>query len=118
MVKFLNYPKRQLKNLVHKGDYKEALILGKKLTEKNPQDADLFFMMGSIYYMLGEAKNALEYFDKSLAIEEDKETLLFKANLHLYLKEKEPAIECCNKIFEMDPKNKDADEILNKLAEL
>ena len=118
MVKFFNYPKRQLKKLVYDGDYKEALALGKKLTDKYPNDADFFFIMGSIYYLLGEAQNALEYFDKSLTIEEDKEALIFKANLHLYLKEKEPAIECCNKIFEMDPKNPEADEILNKLAEL
>jgi tetratricopeptide (TPR) repeat protein len=119
MAGLFSYPKRRIKKMIKDGDYQEALELGKRLEQKNPKDADLFFIIGSIYYILGDAKNAINYFEKSLAIDDtDIETLLLKANVHLYLKEKEQAIECCNKVFKIDPKNREADEILNKLANL
>ena len=107
-------PKRRIKNLVKEGEYKEALELGKSLEEKNPYDHDILFIMGSIYYILEDAKRAMEYFNRLLEISEyDTEALLLKANIHIFLKEKKEAINCCNKILEVDPKNKDAQKILD-----
>jgi len=101
---------------LHEGEYNEALKFGKSLEEKYSQDPDYLFIMGSAYYILEEAKKALGYFDKVLEINEfDKETLLLKANIHLYQKETEPAIDCCNKIIQVDPKNKQAQAILDHL---
>ena len=119
MVGLFSHPKRRLNKLLKEGEYKEAIEFGKSIEEKYAKDSDFLFIMGSIFYMLGEAKNALHYFDKSLAIKEnDIETLLLKANVHLYLKEKEAVIDCCNKVFKIEPKTSEADEILNKLAEI
>ena len=119
MVGLFSYPKRRLKKLLKEGEYKEAVEFGKSLEEKFSDDHDYLFIMGSIYYMLGDAKNALHYFDKALSINEhDAETLLLKANVHLYLKEKDAVLDCCNKAFEIDPKNPEVDKILRKLKEI
>jgi len=45
----------------------------------------------------------------------DTEALLLKANVHLYLKEYKAVKECCNKILEVDPQNKSANQILDNL---
>jgi len=80
---------------MQQGEYKEAIEFGEGLEEKFSNDPDYFFIMGSIYYILEDAKNTLYYFDKSLKINEnDIETLLLKANVHLYLKELNAVIDC------------------------
>ena len=113
-----SHPKRRIKNLVKEGEYKEALELGKSLEEKNPNDTDVLFIMGSIYYILEDAKKALDYFDKLLQIKEyDTEALLLKAHIHLFLKEKNETINCCNKILKVDPKNNDAQKIVDYFEE-
>ncbi len=118
MVSLFRYPKRRLRKLVQQGEYKEAIEFGKSLEEKFSNDPDFFFIMGSLYYILDDAKNTLYYFDKSLEINEnDIETLLLKANVHLYLKELNPVIDCCEKVLEIDPKNSRAQEILDNLHE-
>jgi len=118
LVSLFRYPKRRLRKLIEKGEYKEAIEFGKSLEEKFSNDSDYFFIMGSIYYILEDAKNTLHYFDKSLEINEnDIETLLLKANVHLYLKELNPVIDCCEKVLEIDPKNSRAQEILDNLYE-
>ena len=116
MVGLFSYPKRRLKKLLKEGEYKEALEFGYSIEEKYSNDPDFFFIMGSIYYILDDAKNALYYFDKTLSIGEfDTEALLLKANVHLYLKEYKVVKECCNKILQVDPQNKSANQILDNL---
>jgi len=118
LVSLFRYPKRRLRKLVQQGEYKEAIEFGKSLEEKFSNDPDFFFIMGSLYYILDDAKNTLYYFDKSLEINEnDIETLLLKANVHLYLKELNPVIDCCEKVLEIDPKNSRAQDILDNLHE-
>ena len=116
MIGLFSRPKNRIKKLVNEGEYKEALELGKSLEEKNPNDTDVLFILGSIYYILEDAKNSLHYFDKVLNIREyDTEALLLKANVHLYLKENKSVINCCNKILEVDSKNELAKKILEHL---
>ena len=118
MVGLFSKPKRHLKNLVKEGDYKEALEFGKSLESKFSKDADYLFIMGSIYYILGDSKNSLHYIDNVLEIDKfDTEALLLKSNVHLYLEEYETAYDCCKKILEIDPENKEAKEIRDKLEE-
>ena len=94
MVGLFRYPKRRLRKLVQQGEYKEALEFGASIEEKFSNDPDFFFIMGSIYYILEDAKNTLYYFNKSLEINEnDIETLLLKANVHLHLKELNSVID-------------------------
>ena len=119
MVRLFNYPKRKLRKLVKEGEYKEAVEFGKNLENKNPNDADLLFIMGSIFYILKDAKSALNYFDRVLEIYKfDSETLLLKANVHVFLKEYETAINCCKKILDDEPENMEAYQILEQLKNI
>lgn len=119
MTGLFSYPKRHLRNLVKNGDYLEAIEFGKNLEKKHSDDPDLLFMIASIYYLNGDAKNTLSYLDKTLTLNQnDTEALLMKANLHLYLKDKEQAIDCCEILRKIDPQNKEIDEILDKLEKL
>ena len=116
LVGLFSYPKRKLKKLVKEGEYKLAIEHGENLLKKNPNDADLHFMMGSIFYILKDAKSSLYYFDKVLELKEyDSETLILKANVHVFLKEYDLAIECCKKILDKDPENNEARNLLEQL---
>ena len=116
MVGLFSRPKNRIKKLVKEGEYKEALELGKSYEEKNPNDPDILFILGSIYYILEDAQRAIHYFDKVLEISEfDTEALLLKANVHLALKENKTVAKCCNKILEVDSKNEQAKKILEYL---
>ena len=119
MVGLFSYPKRKLKKLVKEGEYKEAVEFGKSLEQKNPNDSDLLFIMGSIFYILKDAKPALNYFDRVLEINGyDEETLLLKANVHIFLKEFDIAIECCNKVLAVDSDNMEAKNIIERLENI
>lgn len=116
MVGLFSYPKRHLKKLVKNGEYKEAIEFGESIEEKFSKDSDYYFIMGSIYYILEDASNALSYFEKALSLNpNDSETLLLKANVHAFLKEVEQVKDCCNKILEIDPDNSEARNILKNL---
>ncbi len=116
LVSLFRYPKRRLRKLVKEGEYKEAVEFGKSLEEKNPNDADLLFIMGGLFYILKDAKPALNYFDRVLEIIGiDQETLLLKANVHVFLKEFDIAIECCNKVLEVNFDNMEARNLLERL---
>lgn len=119
MVNLFNYPKRKLRKLVKEGEYKEAVEFGKSLEKKNPYDPDLLFIMGGLFYILKDAKSALNYFDRALEIYDfDSETLLLKANVHIFLKEYKTAISCCKKILDNEPENMDARQILEQLKNI
>ena len=119
MVGLFSYPKRHLKKLVKNGDYVEALEFGKSLEGKFFNDPDYMFMMGSIYFILEDAKKAIAYFEKALEIKhDDVETLTLKTNAHLSLQQKDEAIDCCKKIIKFDPHNYEAHGLLEKLESL
>ena len=111
-----SYPKRRLKKLVKNGDYKEAIEFGESIAKEYSQDSDYYFIMGSIYYILEDAPNAMSYFEKALSLNpNDAETLLLKANVHAFLKEVEQVKDCCQKILEFDSDNAEAKNILKNL---
>ena len=118
MVGLFNYPKRKMRKLVDNGDYEGALELGHILEKekKYQYDEQLLFIIGSVYYILGNADKSLEYLDKSLEISSnDTEALLLKANVHIHLKEKDIAIDCCRKILEIDEENWKVKDLLSDL---
>jgi tetratricopeptide (TPR) repeat protein len=119
MVGLFSYPKRHLRKLVKNGDYVEALEFGKSLEKKFSNDSDYMFMMGSIYFILEDAKKAIAYFEKALELKpDDIETLTLKTNAHLSLQQKDEAMDCCKKIIKLQPDNYEAHGLLEKLESL
>lgn len=118
MAGFILYPKRHLKKLIREGEYVEALEFGKSIEAKFSNDPDYYFIIGSIYYILEEFKKAMPLFDKSISLDaRDVEVLMLKTNAHLALQEKENALACVKKILEIDPKNREAVSLYEKLTD-
>jgi hypothetical protein len=107
---------KNLKNLVKEKKYPEALKLGIDYLDKVPNNHDVLFTIGGIYYLKNKFRTAISYFDKALDIGSyDIDVLLLKAYSHQKLEENQPAINCCKKIQEIDPKNKSVSDLLDKL---
>jgi len=108
--------KKELRKLVKQKQYEKALKVGNEILEKNPHEQDVLFVVGGIYYMKNKLKSAISHFDRSLEIAQfDSEVLLLKANAHFRLGELEKSKQCCEKIQEIDPKNKAVKELLEKI---
>lgn len=109
--------KKELRKLVKKKLYDEALKVGIEILEKNPYEQDVLFIVGGIYYMKNKLKTAISHFDRSLEIAQfDTEVLFLKANAHFKLGELKKAKKCCEDIQETDSKNKAVKELLTKIA--
>ena len=114
--KILRSKKSELKKLVKEKKYSEVQKIGLEILEKNPDDLDVLFILGGLYYMNKKFSKAISYFDKVLEISSfDPETLLLKGNSHFELGEYKKSISCCEKIKEVDPKNKGSQELLEKI---
>ena len=115
---FFRFPKRKLRKLIQQGEYEKAVEFGKSLEEKFAKDPDYLFIMGTLFYIVEDAKRALFYFDKVLEINtDDVEALHLKANVHLHLKENEIALKCCERILKKDPKHREAQQIIDALED-
>tara|TARA_Y100000590_G_scaffold61489_1_gene65660 strand:- start:196 stop:588 length:393 start_codon:yes stop_codon:yes gene_type:complete len=125
-----NNPRRHLRTLIKQArkekdpdkrekKYNEALEYGHGIEKKLEHDPDIAFIIGTIYYIQGDPEKTLEYMDKALEIGMfDLDALAIKASVYLNLKDKEKVIECCNKIKELDPKNKSLIEIEDELKKI
>ncbi len=108
--------KKELRKLVKQKQYEKALKVGNEILEKNHYEQDVLFIVGGIYYMENKLKTAISHFDRSLEIAQfDTELLLLKANAHFRLGELSQAKQCCEKIQEIDSKNKAVKELLEKI---
>lgn len=115
-IKQTRQKKKELRKLVKQKQYDAALKIGSEILQKIPEENDVLFIVGGIYYMKNRYKDAISYFDKALEIATfDIEVLTLKANSHYHLGEKKQAIQCCSKIKEIDPKNKAVAELLSKI---
>lgn len=116
-TKYLRSKKSELKKLVKAKNYSKVLKVGLEILKKKPDDLDVLFIFGGIYYMKGKYSMAISYFDRVLEISSfDPETLLLKANSHYKLNQYSESISCCEKIKEIDPKNKGLLELLDKIS--
>jgi tetratricopeptide (TPR) repeat protein len=107
---------KEFKKLLKAKKYDQALTAGTELLKKIPNHHDALFMMGGIYYLKNKYKTSISYLDKSLDIGEyDVDVLLLKAYSHQKLGENKRAIQCCEKIKEIDPKNKAVSILLSEL---
>ena len=119
MAGLFNQPKRRIKKLLKDGEYIEAIQYGKSIESKYSDDSDFMFIMGSVYFIVEDSKKALPYFEKAHQLnDKDVETLTLKTNVHLALEQKDEAIDCCKKIINLDPKNTEAQDLLEKLESL
>lgn len=117
--KLIRDKKKQLKKLVKEKNYNKVLKTGSEILEKIPDDIDVLFIIGGVYYMQGKFTKAISCFDKVLSIGSyDTEALLLKANALVNLRKFAEAESCCNKIIEIDPKNKTVKELLQKISNL
>lgn len=107
---------KTIKKLVKEKKYSQALRSGIEYLENVPNNHDVLFTVGGIYYMNNKHKTAISYFDRALEISSyDVDVLLLKAYSHQKLGQTKRVIQCCNKIKEIDPKNKAVSEILSKI---
>ncbi len=108
---------KEFKKLLKAKKYDESLKAGIELLKKVPNHHDALFMVGGIYYLKNKYKTAISYFDRSLEIGSyDIDVLLLKAYSHQKLGENKRAIQCCDKIREIDSKNKAVSELLKQLS--
>lgn len=108
--------KKDLKKLVKEKKYDSALKIGTEILKKNPDENDVLFIMGGIYYLRGKYRTAINYFEKSLQIAtHDVEVLILNANSYYRLGNLKQAKSCCDTIKEIDPNNKDVKELMEKI---
>ena len=116
MAGLFKHPKRRIKKLLRDGDYDEAIAFGKNLESQYSDDHDFMFILGSAFFIVDDAKRALPYFEKAFQLDnEDVETLSLKTNVHLALDQKNEAIACCKYIIKLQPKNTEAQNLLEEL---
>ena len=130
MTGLFNNPRRHLRTLIKQArkekdpgirekKYGEALEYGHGIEKKLEHDPDISFIIGTVYYIKGDSEKTLEYMDKTLEIGIfDLDALAIKASVYLNLKNKNKVIECCDKIKELDPKNKSLLEIEDELKKI
>ena len=119
MVSIFRFQKRRLKKLISEGEYVKAIEFGNSLESRFSDDPDYMFMMGGIYVILEDAKEALPYFEKAVQLDnKDVDTLKLKTNVHLALQQKDKAIDCCKQILKLEPKNYQAQDLLEDLENL
>lgn len=107
---------KRFKELVRRCEYPAALRAGLEYLEKSPHNHDVLFTVGGIYYVQKKYRTAVSYLDRALDIGSyDTEALLLKAYSHQKLGEPRAAAACCEKIREVDPKNRQAAELLGQL---
>ena len=130
MTGLFNNPRRHLRTLIKQArkekdssirekKYDEALEYGHGIEKKLEHDPDIAFIIGTIYYIKGDSQKTLEYMNNVLEIGIfDLDALAIKASVYLNLKNREKVIECCNKIKELDPKNKSLIDIEDELKKI
>ncbi len=116
MAGIFKHPKRRIKKLLKDGEYDEAIAFGKNLESEYSDDHDFMFIMGSAFFIVDDAPKALSYFEKAFELDnEDVETLILKTNVHLALGQKDEALACCKYIAKLEPKNIEAQQLVEKL---
>lgn len=119
MAGLFKHPKRRIRRLLRDGEYDEAIAFGKSLESQYSDDHDFMFILGSAFFIVDDAKRALPYFEKAFQLDnEDVETLSLKTNVHLALEQKDEAIACCKYILKLQPKNTEAQDLLEQLESI
>ena len=119
MTGLFNNPRRHLRKRVKQKKYDEALEYGHGLEKEFDHDPDIAFIIGTIYYIKGDSQKTIQYMNSVLNIGEfDLDALAIKASVYINLKNREKVIQCCDKMKELDPKNKTLLEIEDELKKI
>ena len=116
-----NKPQQKLRKFIKEKKYADALKYSIDLEkdEKYKNDTDIAFIIGTIHFLKGDIEKPLSYMNKVLEIAEyDVDALVLKASILADMKNKKGAMECCDKIKEIDPKNTTMQKILYQFNEL
>ena len=116
-----NKPQQKLRKFIKEKKYAEALKYSVNLEkdEKYRNDTDIAFIIGTIHFLKGDIQKTLSYMNKVLEIAEyDIDALVLKASILADMKNKKGAMEWCDKIKEIDPKNTTMQKILYQFNEL
>ena len=106
---------KEIREMVKKKRYDLALKAGREYLEKVPENHDVLFIVGGIYYMRKRYAVALPYFERALEIGRyDTEVLALKAQCHRHLGQASKAKDCWQDILEVDPKNVEAGRMLEE----
>ena len=112
------YPKRKLRKMIKKGEYAEALEYGNSIESKYAEDHDFLFIMGSIYYIMEEPREAIRYLDQAVSMRhDDVEALMLMTNAYLSQEQRQEAISCCMHILKIDPGHTEAMSLLKELQD-
>lgn len=115
--KELKDKKRKIKKLVKEKKYDQVLKTGLEILNQNPDDIDVNFIIGGLFFMQGKFSKSLPYIDKVLEFSSfDPEALLLKANVLYNLRKYAESKKLCKKIQEIDPKNKDVEGLLKHIT--
>ena len=115
-LKEIRNKKKKLRKMIKVKEYDQALKMALNLLEDVPYENDVLFIVGSIYYMRNNYTKSIIYLERSLEIGEyDTEALLLNALAHFKLSQLKKAEMACNKILEIDSKNKHAIDLLSKI---
>ncbi len=106
---------KEIRRMVKEKRYGPALKTGIEYLREVPENHDILFIVGGIYYMQKRYTAALPYFERALRIGRyDTEVLALKAQCHRRLGQKSRADECWRDILEVDPKNAEALKMLGE----
>ena len=116
MTGLFKNPRRRLRKLIKEKKYDEALSYGHDIEKELEHDPDIAFILGTIYFIKGNVQKTSFYMNKTLEIGEyDIDALSIKASVYINEKNRSKAKQCCEKIREIDPKNKTLQEIEGEL---
>jgi tetratricopeptide (TPR) repeat protein len=87
------------------------LVLLQEVLAKKPQDQELLYNIADAYYNLHKYDDAINYWDKILAIDKQNANSLYMIGLSYQKKgEKEKGQQLCDKAIQMDPSLKNLKE--------
>jgi len=101
--------KRQGQALAEQGKLQQANALFEKLSRQHSNDADIWFMRGTICGSLGQMNECVSHLGTTLALQEDHPGALFNLGI-AYLKLEQPrnAVECLLSLLRLEPQHRDA----------
>ncbi len=87
--------------------------------QENPKNISAYTNLGFVELSQNNVKEAVELYNKALALDVDYEPLLFNvAGLKLYLKDRKGAISIIERILKRNPNNLKAQQVLAKLKSM